>query len=144
MSLYKCKNCQWRWRDSSFFAGVQADGCPKCKSNVIDRVNEAEEFPPAAHTEASGDEQEELVFQILLNGWTDKTSRVVAKQIVLALQAHIDAECNRARVDELQLIASDADDWAYHTEYAIRSNVNHRIAQLSTPPANNKRKDDRG
>lgn len=38
MPVYQCIECKWQWKDSNFAAGVQADGCPRCTSKIMDKV----------------------------------------------------------------------------------------------------------
>lgn len=96
----------------------------------------------ATHTEASGD-----TLTTVLLAWYESHGNCiedddydyenepfkVAPELVQALQAHIDAECNRARIDELRILQeTDAEDPNH--ELDIPSYVEWRESKLSTQP----------
>lgn len=83
-SLYKCERCGWEWRDSSFFAGVQADGCPKCGSNIIDTIDKASQTP-SKQDEGSMVGVRETVHMILTDLHYDGVLREDASESVPAI-----------------------------------------------------------
>lgn len=116
MSAYQCKSCGWRWRGSSFFAGVQGEGCPRCTSNMIDRIEE----PEMANKPQSPDEVEAFCREYSIHG-TERDKAKAALQALINKQKATAVREVLGRV-EREVVGEDENDPSYNLRWQAYRN----------------------